>query len=683
MSNRQCEKCNAENIPNARFCVECGAVLNDGNTSEQSANIANIDNAKSVIKTGKGLKKAHIKKFFFIIILPFLYVYKTLKKVNKKYYFASLAIFVISISAYYTFRKKITEGDTRIMQTKAEKVMREMDDILDSNSDINAIFPCYISYINIKKTEDVAYKELYESRNIRSAYFKYEYIYNFCVKESKLLTKTFALKNKAEKFYSGIVKELGSESDYADLKDKLKAINIYVTFKEHIKAQTQYQNILDSYKEEYERLIKKANTKTILVLQELHKANDSSIDLNNRLEYLNNAILMLTKLKLTYNIYLSHVKLKEIEAKIEFRKFDLEMLQIVSELDKVKDNTLQYTYPKRIVFLKNANSIISKMKPAFGKTFAQKQQKTINDLYSDIETIESDLIAKQVKLEINQIADILKKAKDSNGKMIDRFILLENVKSKLAKTISTFNDKFSSEAHKKINYLSSEIKDLDKELSILNDKTLPILNPDFGKNFIYVKAGSFKRKVGKQIIDVILKKNFWIGKYEVTQKEYKLIMKYNPSRFKFKDGNHPVERITWKDAVDFCKKLTKLDREAKRIPLNYEYRLPTYAEWRYSAQGGNKSKGYEYSGSDSIDEVAWYLSNSEKQSHPVGEKKPNELGIYDMSGNVKELCLSYSKYRDIAGGAFCDVSTVCRGLYSFSKSLDSIGFRLVCCPESF
>ena len=130
--------------------------------------------------------------------------------------------------------------------------------------------------------------------------------------------------------------------------------------------------------------------------------------------------------------------------------------------------------------------------------------------------------------------------------------------------------------------------------------------------------------------------SFYIGKYEVTQKEWVAIMDNNPSHFRplqffIPRGNDfPVERVCWADVQEFITKLNAITGK--------KFRLLTEAEWEYAARGGNRSKNYKYSGSDHIDEVAWYSENSDATTHAVGTKQPNELGIYDMTGNVWEWC---------------------------------------------
>ena len=122
--------------------------------------------------------------------------------------------------------------------------------------------------------------------------------------------------------------------------------------------------------------------------------------------------------------------------------------------------------------------------------------------------------------------------------------------------------------------------------------------------------------------------NYIIGKTEVTQEQWESVMGSNPSYFK--GSNLPVENVSWNDCQEFIKRLNQL--------TGMNFRLPTEAEWEYAARGGNKSSGYKYSGQDKNIRVAWYYLNSREKTHKVATKSSNELGLYDMSGNVWEWC---------------------------------------------
>jgi formylglycine-generating enzyme required for sulfatase activity len=122
--------------------------------------------------------------------------------------------------------------------------------------------------------------------------------------------------------------------------------------------------------------------------------------------------------------------------------------------------------------------------------------------------------------------------------------------------------------------------------------------------------------------------DYYIGETEVTQALWQAVMGSNPSNWK--GSNLPVERVSWTKCQEFITKLNQL--------TGRRFRLPTEAEWEYAASGGVRSRGYKYSGSNDIGSVAWYYDNSGDKTHPVKTKSPNELGIYDMIGNVLEWC---------------------------------------------
>ena len=123
--------------------------------------------------------------------------------------------------------------------------------------------------------------------------------------------------------------------------------------------------------------------------------------------------------------------------------------------------------------------------------------------------------------------------------------------------------------------------------------------------------------------------DYYIGQTEVTQELWQAVMGSNPSYFKG-DNRRPVESVSWDDCQEFIEKLNRLTGK--------NFRLPTEAEWEYAARGGSKSRGYKYSGSNNPDAVAWYDDNSGGKTHPVAQKQSNELGLYDMNGNVFEWC---------------------------------------------
>ncbi len=229
---------------------------------------------------------------------------------------------------------------------------------------------------------------------------------------------------------------------------------------------------------------------------------------------------------------------------------------------------------------------------------------------------------------------------------------------------------------------------------------------------VYVEGGTFQMgstsgASDEKPIHSVTVSSFWIGKYEVTQGEWESVMGSNPS--KFKGSNKPVEQVSWYDCVKYCNAKSRADgREecysidsttVKLLSGKNGYRLPTEAEWEYAARGGDKSQGYTYSGSDNLSSVGWHDENSGYTTHEVGAKLPNELGIYDMSGNVWEWCWDWysSSYpstsqtnptgatsgscRVIRGGCYYYDARNCRSAdRDYSAPTDSgydIGLRLV------
>jgi len=153
--------------------------------------------------------------------------------------------------------------------------------------------------------------------------------------------------------------------------------------------------------------------------------------------------------------------------------------------------------------------------------------------------------------------------------------------------------------------------------------------------------------------EVTLTHGFYICQHEVTQGEYLAVTGTNPSYFTG-DTNRPVEQVTWFEATNYCGQLTTLEQAAGRIPTNWVYRLPTEAEWEYACRAGTTNRFYygDDPGYTLVGQYAWYYSNSGNATHPVGQKRPNRWGLYDMHGNVWEWCSDW--YAAYPGGSVLD-----------------------------
>ena len=212
-------------------------------------------------------------------------------------------------------------------------------------------------------------------------------------------------------------------------------------------------------------------------------------------------------------------------------------------------------------------------------------------------------------------------------------------------------------------------------------------------NMVYVEGGTFQMgsNVGEsweQPVHSVTLSDYYIGQTEVTQELWQAVMGSNPAKYE-KGPTLPVYYVNWNDCQEFIIKLNHLTGGG--------FRLPTEAEWEYAARGGNKSRGYKYSGSDDLGSVAWYMDNSGYKYHPVGSKSPNELGLYDMSGNVWEWCSDWYGYypsssqtnptgassgsrRVIRGGSWIINASFCRvanrNYYAPADSFSGLGLRL-------
>ncbi|MBR5977471.1 MAG: formylglycine-generating enzyme family protein, partial [Verrucomicrobia bacterium] len=243
--------------------------------------------------------------------------------------------------------------------------------------------------------------------------------------------------------------------------------------------------------------------------------------------------------------------------------------------------------------------------------------------------------------------------------------------------------------------------------------TIPI-SEDVDLDMIWINPGTFimgspEDELGRDSEEtqhkVTLTQGYWLGKFEVTQAQYEAIMGENPSYISGADL--PVEYVAWEDAMEFCAKLTEIEKAAGRLPKGYEYTLPTEAQWEYACRAGTTTalnSGKNLSSEEKcpeMDEVGWYGYNTANKTHPVGQKLPNAWGLYDMHGNVLEWCLDLYNSRGypssevidpigttgimrvVRGGSYARSGAGrCRSAYRLSGTIgfrDS-GFRVALAP---
>ena len=303
------------------------------------------------------------------------------------------------------------------------------------------------------------------------------------------------------------------------------------------------------------------------------------------------------------------------------------------------------------------------------------------------------------KNNLQKLKDDLKKKEEDNHALETSNQEAQKEINSLQETIKILQERTNSLEVELEKYKSSS----DSKKEIPQVETIPIPGTNIAFNMVHVEGGMFMMGANESDDDAkdnekpahqVVLSDYWIGETQVTQELWEAVMGDNPSLFTV-DPNCPVENVSWVDCKAFISKLNTLTGK--------KFRLPTEAEWEFAARGGNKSKGYMYAGGNDINDVARYKDNSGKKTNPVGELAPNELGLYDMSGNVWEWCqdefedysITQAQQKEskigveyvVRGGAWFSPAINCRVSfrYSFKPSYTDtdLGLRLALGSTSF
>jgi formylglycine-generating enzyme required for sulfatase activity len=235
----------------------------------------------------------------------------------------------------------------------------------------------------------------------------------------------------------------------------------------------------------------------------------------------------------------------------------------------------------------------------------------------------------------------------------------------------------------------------------------PHIVSDINMKMVWISPGKFimgspTSEPGHQpheedLHEVVISKGYWIGQFEVTQAQFEHVLDTNPS--KFKDPNIPVHKVNWHEAMYFCETLTEHERFINRLPDTWKFTLPTESQWEYACRADTKTIFHFGNESHRLEQYGWFASNSADGPKPVGMKKPNNWGIYDLHGNMGEWCFDWygktypphgsvdpitekgSSFKVFRGGTYTDIPNRSRSAYRNRITPDTrnpwIGFRVV------